>query len=363
MEPGPCSRPAEPGHCVSGPAGAGSAFPESPLSVAGAEPGDRLGTVAAVLPAGGCGERMGVRTPKQFCRVLERPLISYTLQAMERVCWIKDIVVTVTGENMEAMRSIIQRYGHKRISLAEAGATRHRSIFNGLKALAEDQPDCKLTKPEVVIIHDAVRPFVEEDILLRVVLAAKEHGSSDFDLEFGTECLQLALKYCHRKAKLVEGPPALWKVTYKQDLCAAEAMIKEKISQEICVVMNTKDEESVGHLLEEALRKELNCMKITSTVMDHIGGDIRNFIEQCYSFICVNVVSPDSQETRKLLRILEESSLPLLYPVVVVLVHCFDFTSVLLAQKMESLVWIRGLAKEVKERNILLSGLLLNYSQ
>lgn len=95
-----------------------------------------------------------------------------------RVCWIKDIVVAVTGENMEAMRNIIQRYGHKRISLAEAGATRHRSIFSGLKALAEDQPDCKLTKPEVVIIHDAVRPFVEEDVLLRVVMAAKEHGVS-----------------------------------------------------------------------------------------------------------------------------------------------------------------------------------------
>ncbi|GAB1297399.1 D-ribitol-5-phosphate cytidylyltransferase [Apodemus speciosus] len=329
---------------------------------------------------------MGVRTPKQFCRVLERPLISYTLQAMERVCWIKDIVVTVTGENMEAMRSIIQRYGHKRISLAEAGATRHRSIFNGLKALAEDQPDSKLTKPEVVIIHDAVRPFVEEDILLRVVLAAKEHGAagairplvstvvspsadghldhsldrakhrasempqaflfdviyeayqqcSDFDLEFGTECLQLALKYCHRKAKLVEGSPDLWKVTYKQDLCAAEAMIKEKISQEICVVTNTKDEESVGHLLEEVLRNELNCIKVASS---------------------------DSQETRKLLSILEESSLPLLYPIVVVLVHCFDFTSVPLAQRMESLVWIRELAKKVKGRNILLSGLLLNYSQ
>lgn len=70
---------------MSGPAGAGSAFPESlPLSVARAEPGNRPGTVAAVLPAGGCGERMGVRTPKQFCRVLERPLISYTLQAIER---------------------------------------------------------------------------------------------------------------------------------------------------------------------------------------------------------------------------------------------------------------------------------------
>lgn len=86
--------------------------------------------------------------------------------------------MAVTAENMEAMRSIIQRYGHKRISLAEAGATRHRSIFNGLKALAEDQPD-------VVIIHDAVRPFVEEDILLRVVTAAKEHGVSDTGVDEG----------------------------------------------------------------------------------------------------------------------------------------------------------------------------------
>lgn len=84
MELGPYSRPAEPGHCVSGPAGAGSAILESLLSAARAEPGSSPGTVAAVLPAGGCGERMGVRTPKQFCRILERPLISYTLQAMER---------------------------------------------------------------------------------------------------------------------------------------------------------------------------------------------------------------------------------------------------------------------------------------
>lgn len=79
---------------------------------------------------------------------------------------------------MEAMKGIIQRYQHKRISLVEAGVTRHRSIFNGLKALAEDQPNSRLSKPEVVIIHDAVRPFVEEDVLFQVVTAAKEYGVS-----------------------------------------------------------------------------------------------------------------------------------------------------------------------------------------
>jgi 2-C-methyl-D-erythritol 4-phosphate cytidylyltransferase len=102
-----------------------------------------------------------------------------------RVCWIKDIVVVVTRENMEAMRSIIRKYQHKHISLVEAGVTRHRSIFNGLNALAQDQPDCKLCKPEVVIIHDAVRPFVEEDVLLKVVIAAKAHGVSVFTPEKG----------------------------------------------------------------------------------------------------------------------------------------------------------------------------------
>ncbi|KAL2777284.1 D-ribitol-5-phosphate cytidylyltransferase isoform b [Daubentonia madagascariensis] len=367
MEPGPPggSRPAERGPCLSSPLGADQAASASWLSAAGAEPGRYPLAVAAVLPAGGCGERMGVPTPKQFCPILERPLISYTLQALERVRWIKDIVVAVTGENIEAMNSIIQKYQHKRISLVEAGVTRHRSIFNGLKVLAEDQTDSKLSKPEVVIIHDAVRPFVGEDVLLKVVIAAKEHGCSDYDLEFGTECLQLALKYCHTKAKLVEGSPDLWKVTYKRDLYAAESIIKERISQEICVVMDTKEgEEHVGHLLEEVLKSEINRVKVTSGALCHAGGDLQQIIlEQCYNFVCVNVMTSDFQETQKLLSILEQSNLSILYPVVVVSVHFFDFKSVPLSQKMENLMWIREFAKEVKKRNILLCGLLICYPQ
>ncbi|KAJ8794687.1 hypothetical protein J1605_002996 [Eschrichtius robustus] len=60
----------------------------------------------------------------------------------------------------------------------------------------------------------------------RVVLLKKTLQCSDYDLEFGTECLHLALKYCHIKAKLIEGSPDLWKVTYKRDLYAAESIIK-----------------------------------------------------------------------------------------------------------------------------------------
>ncbi|XP_057160525.1 D-ribitol-5-phosphate cytidylyltransferase isoform X2 [Ursus arctos] len=363
MEPAP----AAPGPRLADSRGAERAAASSSLNPAGAEaqPRRRAPAVAAVLPAGGSGERMGVPTPKQFCPILERPLISYTLQALERVCWIKDIVVAVTGENMDRMKGIIQKYQHQRISLVEAGVTRHRSIFNGLKALAEDQPDSNLSKPEVVIIHDAVRPFVEEDVLLKVVTAAKEHGCSDYDLEFGTECLQLALKYGHINAKLVEGSPDLWKVTYKRDLYAAESIIKERISQYICIVMDTKEDENhVGHHLEEILKNELNHVKVTSGALCPPCRDLEQIIlEQCYNYVCVNVMSFDFEETRRLLNMVKESNLSVLYPVVVISVYFLDYKSVPFDQKMENLMQIREYAKEVEKRNILLCGLLIYYPQ
>lgn len=94
-----------------------------------------------------------------------------------RISWISDIIVVVSPENIETMKTIIEKYGHKRVTVVEGGITRHRSIFNGLKAFAKKEFSSHLLqKPEVVIIHDAVRPFVEEDIVSKVVMAAKENG-------------------------------------------------------------------------------------------------------------------------------------------------------------------------------------------
>ncbi|XP_060012116.1 D-ribitol-5-phosphate cytidylyltransferase isoform X2 [Lagenorhynchus albirostris] len=368
------SGPAEAGRRLRCLRGADLAASASLLSGAGAEAGCSAPAVAAVLPAGGSGERMGVPTPKQFCPILERPLISYTLQALERVSWIKDIVVAVTGENMEAMKCIIQRYHHKGISLVESGVTRHRSIFNGLKALAEDQPNCRLSKPEVVIIHDAVRPFVEEDVLLKVVTAAKEHGAAGAIRPLVSTVISPSVDGCldhslerarHRASEMPQAflfdviYEAYQQVTYKRDLYAAESIIKERISQQICVVMDTKeDEEHVGHRLEEMLKNELNHVKVTS------GRDLQQIIlQQCYNFVCVNVMTSDFEETQKLLNMLEESNLSILYPVVVISVQFLDYESVPFGQKMENLMQIREFAKEVKKRNILLYGLLVYYPQ
>ncbi|XP_031560531.1 D-ribitol-5-phosphate cytidylyltransferase-like [Actinia tenebrosa] len=229
-------------------------------------------TVCAVLPAAGSGTRMRMETPKQFCEILDRPLISYTIEAFERVRWMKEIVVPVAEDTLEHMQQILKNFNHTKVRLTLGGNTRHKSIFSGVKELANHKKP-----PDIVIIHDAVRPFVSEDILRKVALAANNHGAAgvtrplvstviacneegfldhslerstyrnsempqafkfdvifgayqkctEYDFEHGTECLHLALTYSNTRAKLVEGTDSLWKVTHKRDLFAAEATLKE----------------------------------------------------------------------------------------------------------------------------------------
>uniref|UniRef100_A0A3Q3VNE6 D-ribitol-5-phosphate cytidylyltransferase n=1 Tax=Mola mola TaxID=94237 RepID=A0A3Q3VNE6_MOLML len=274
--------------------------------------------VSVVLPAGGTGERTGLLTPKQFCSFLDRPLISYTIQGFE-VSWIQCIVVVVAKENVDLMMDIIQRFQHRKVRVVTGGSTRHRSICNGVLALDDGgEEGLPVVRPKVVIIHDAVRPFVEEDFLYKITLAAKEHGAagairplvstviaitsegfldhslerakyrasempqgftydviyqayqrcSESDLEFGTECLHLALQYCGTNAKLIQGPPTLWKVTYKRDLAAAESIIKT-LSQSACVVTGASAQ---AVTLAEGLQKVLGMVHLSASDELSVSG-------------------------------------------------------------------------------------------
>ncbi len=92
-----------------------------------------------------------------------------------RLSWIGTVVVVVAKENHDLMLNIVQKLNHTKVKVVHGGTSRHRSIFNGLQAFSSSA-DSLTPKPKVVIIHDAVRPFVEEDLLLKITLAAKEQG-------------------------------------------------------------------------------------------------------------------------------------------------------------------------------------------
>lgn len=84
----------------------------------------------------------------------------------------------VAKESYDLMLNIVHKFHHTKVQVVEGGNTRHRSIFNGLKVFSDVTDNVTRPKHRVVIIHDAVRPFVEEDFLLKITLAAKEQGVS-----------------------------------------------------------------------------------------------------------------------------------------------------------------------------------------
>ncbi|XP_051963248.1 D-ribitol-5-phosphate cytidylyltransferase isoform X1 [Xyrauchen texanus] len=367
--------------------------------------------VAVVLPAGGSGERMGLPTPKQFCTILDRPLISYTIQAFERLSWIGTIVVVIAKENHDLMLNIVRKFNHTKVKVVHGGTTRHRSIFNGLQAFSNTSDDSLTPKPKVVIIHDAVRPFVEEDLLLKITLAAKEQGASgairplvstviattsegyldhslerakyrasempqgflydfifqayqrcsEFDFEFGTECLHLALQYCGTNAKLIEGPPTLWKVTYKRDLAAAEAIIKETLSMSAYIITED-DAEAVK--LAKTLQKNLATLNMMVTDIIPCAKEINSdSLSKTLNFIQISENGSNFSGVLEMVKSFEDTNHSRLYPVVIVWVQLNMTKQSFDTQKADDLKSFMGLASDVLQGNILLYGIQIDHSK
>ena len=126
----------------------------------------------AIIVAAGKGRRMGGDIPKQFLKLDGKPIIAHTLQRFDDIQCIDDITVVVADEYVEYMQShVLDRYEiEKPITLVEGADTRQNSVFNGIKALSRDT--------DIVIIHDAVRPFIQRDLIERSIYTAIEFGGA-----------------------------------------------------------------------------------------------------------------------------------------------------------------------------------------
>ena len=127
----------------------------------------------AVVLAAGSGKRMRSGTAKQFMTLGDRPILWYSLQAVERSAVIDDCVL-VTGEKdiPYVRQEILERYGFRKVSAVIAGGReRYESVWNALRAMAEG---C-LAEPNAdgyVFIHDGARPFLTEALLESTYQAA-----------------------------------------------------------------------------------------------------------------------------------------------------------------------------------------------
>src|SRR5438046_5909224 len=128
-------------------------------------------SVVAIIPAAGVGIRMGGGTPKQFLSLEGVPIFVHTLRKFVAAEVIDEIFLALRAEDMGRVLGDIDReHFSKPVRLVAGGPTRQETVA---RALAEAPAGT-----EVVVVHDAVRPFIELDMIGRVVEAARKDGAT-----------------------------------------------------------------------------------------------------------------------------------------------------------------------------------------
>jgi 2-C-methyl-D-erythritol 4-phosphate cytidylyltransferase len=129
--------------------------------------------VAVVIPAGGIGRRLGGRTPKQFLRLRTTPILALTVGHFTRHPEVSDVVIAAPAAHLARTRRVLaaaMRGGRARVHVVAGGSERQESVWLGLQAAPEDAA--------VIVVHDAVRPFISRPLIDRVVAAARAEGGA-----------------------------------------------------------------------------------------------------------------------------------------------------------------------------------------
>ena len=221
---------------------------------------------SVVILAGGTGSRMHQAVPKQFLAVAGKPMILHTLERLERIEEVGEVIVSCHPSYKELLQMHIAAYMLKKpYTIVDGGETRQQSAYLGVSA----------AKYEDIIIHEAARPFVttgefkelmaceaesatygldipftvsvrkdgmisgilERDSLVNIqlpqkfkrgpLLAAYEQAEKD-GLVF-TEDTSLLYHYTNAPIRVLPGTPNNIKVTNSVDLMAGEAIYREYI--------------------------------------------------------------------------------------------------------------------------------------
>ena len=123
------------------------------------------------MPAAGLGTRMGAETPKQFLELDGMPLILFTLRRLAASAAITEFFISTRAEDIVPLQDKVAKAGLGRPArVVHGGDTRQQSVAN---ALAQVDPTM-----EIVLVHDAVRPFVTLEQIERVITEARTRGAA-----------------------------------------------------------------------------------------------------------------------------------------------------------------------------------------
>jgi len=122
--------------------------------------------IAAILPAAGLGTRMGAETPKQFLDLDGVPIVILSLRRMASCPLVTDIFVATRGDEVGRLEARIREEKIEQpVRVVRGGGSRQESVALALREVTDDT--------EIVLVHDAVRPFVTREQIERVIAEAR----------------------------------------------------------------------------------------------------------------------------------------------------------------------------------------------
>ena len=137
----------------------------------------------AIIIAAGSGQRTHQDIPKQFINVNDKPIIIYTLESFQKHPEIDAIEVVCLDGWQEILKAYAKQFGITKLKwIVKGGSTGQESIRNGVYNLKD-----KCEADDVIIIHDGIRPLVEEEVISDVIVKCNLHGNAVTSLPYNEQ--------------------------------------------------------------------------------------------------------------------------------------------------------------------------------
>lgn len=181
--------------------------------------------VTAVVLAAGKGSRMHSDIQKQYMTLLERPVITYALEAFEDSSVDEVILVVAPGEVEYAQKNILDKYSYKKVKkIVTGGAERYHSVYEAL---------CVIPEENYVLIHDGARAFITPELIEFCIEQVKKDKSCVMGMP-----VKDTIKIVDNNCYAVSTPPrsSMWQIQTPQ--CFITKEIKEAYRK----MMEAKDD-------------------------------------------------------------------------------------------------------------------------
>ena len=219
-----------------------------------------MSRIVAILPAAGLGTRMGAETPKQFLELDGVPIVILTLRRIASCELITEIIVATRADEVARLEERVTKEKLKqKVRVLRGGDSRQESVARALEQVSNDT--------ELVVVHDAVRPFVTREQIARVIEEARQRKAAILGIPAMDTVKEVKRASLPEDVALITATIPRERVVLAQTpQVFATKLLKEAFARAQADGINASDEaglvERLGHEVHVVLGSERN-IKIT----------------------------------------------------------------------------------------------------